>query len=142
MIVYAFYTSGKTYACKNNEDYCDFDFQMFYFKNQNKCFYDLQNIENEYRKKAKELENKYSIVFINHYVKDTADYAIFPENFHMCIERINERKQGNFVPDIEEYNGLIELFSEETEVIFLKDGLITKDYLNETRVPAAELEDL
>ncbi len=28
------------------------------------------------------------------------------------------------------------------KVIFLKDGLITKDYLNETRVPAAELEDL
>ncbi|MCR5726383.1 MAG: ABC transporter ATP-binding protein [Lachnospiraceae bacterium] len=28
------------------------------------------------------------------------------------------------------------------KVIFLKDGLITKDYENETRVPAAELEDL
>ncbi len=28
------------------------------------------------------------------------------------------------------------------KVIFLKDGLITKDYENENRVPAAELEDL
>ena len=28
------------------------------------------------------------------------------------------------------------------KVIFLKDGLVTKDYENETRVPAAQLEDL
>ena len=28
------------------------------------------------------------------------------------------------------------------KVIIVKDGLIKKDYLNETRIPAAELEDL
>ena len=28
------------------------------------------------------------------------------------------------------------------KVIYIKDGLITKDYVNETRIPAAELEDL
>ena len=28
------------------------------------------------------------------------------------------------------------------KVIFLKDGLVTKDYENEVRVPAAQLEDL
>ena len=37
---------------------------------------------------------------------------------------------------------LIKLKNMVHKVIIVKDGLIKKDYLNETRIPAAELEDL
>lgn len=54
------------------------------------------------------------------------------------LERINE-KYGTTMLIVTHNNSIKNMVH---KVIYIKDGLITKDYLNETRVPAAELEDL
>jgi len=56
----------------------------------------------------------------------------------MLLEKINSKYNTTML--IVTHNNSIKNMVHK--VIFLKDGLITKDYLNETRVPAAELEDL
>lgn len=56
----------------------------------------------------------------------------------MLLEKINAKYNTTML--IVTHNNSIKNMVHK--VIFLKDGLITKDYLNETRVPAAELEDL
>lgn len=56
----------------------------------------------------------------------------------MLLEKINTKYNTTML--IVTHNNSIKNMVHK--VIFLKDGLITKDYLNETRVSAAELEDL
>ena len=56
----------------------------------------------------------------------------------MLLEKINAKYNTTML--IVTHNNSIKNMVHK--VIILKDGLITKDYLNETRVPAAELEDL
>lgn len=56
----------------------------------------------------------------------------------MLLEKINAKYNTTML--IVTHNNSIKNMVHK--VIFLKDGLITKDYLNGTRVPAAELEDL
>ena len=56
----------------------------------------------------------------------------------MLLEKINTKYNTTML--IVTHNNSIKNMVHK--VIFLKDGLSTKDYLNETRVPAAELEDL
>ncbi len=56
----------------------------------------------------------------------------------MLLEKINAKYNTTML--IVTHNNSIKNMVHK--VIFLKDGQITKDYLNETRVPAAELEDL
>ncbi|MCR5204294.1 MAG: ABC transporter ATP-binding protein [Lachnospiraceae bacterium] len=56
----------------------------------------------------------------------------------MLLEKINAKYNTTML--IVTHNNSIKNMVHK--VIFLKDGLITKDYENETRVPAAELEDL
>ena len=54
------------------------------------------------------------------------------------LERINE-KYGTTMLIVTHNNSIKNMVH---KVIYIKDGFITKDYLNETRVPASELEDL
>ena len=56
----------------------------------------------------------------------------------MLLEKINAKYNTTML--IVTHNNSIKNMVHK--VIFLKDGLITKDYENKTRVPAAELEDL
>ncbi len=56
----------------------------------------------------------------------------------MLLEKINAKYNTTML--IVTHNNSIKNMVHK--IIFLKDGLITKDYENETRVPAAELEDL
>ncbi|MBO7515059.1 MAG: ATP-binding cassette domain-containing protein, partial [Lachnospiraceae bacterium] len=56
----------------------------------------------------------------------------------MLLEKINEKYNTTML--IVTHNNSIKNMVHK--VIYLKDGLITKDYENETRVPASELEDL
>ncbi|MBR4344100.1 MAG: ABC transporter ATP-binding protein [Lachnospiraceae bacterium] len=56
----------------------------------------------------------------------------------MLLEKINAKYNTTML--IVTHNNSIKNMVHK--VIFLKDGLITKDYENEIRVPAAELEDL
>ncbi|MCC8042685.1 MAG: ABC transporter ATP-binding protein [Oscillospiraceae bacterium] len=56
----------------------------------------------------------------------------------ILLEKINEKYGTTML--IVTHNNAIK--SRVHKVIFVKDGLITKEYLNETRIPAAQLEDL
>ena len=56
----------------------------------------------------------------------------------MLLEKINA-KYGTTMLIVTHNNSIKNMVH---KVIFLKDGLVTKDYENETRVPAAQLEDL
>jgi len=56
----------------------------------------------------------------------------------VLLEKINE-KYGTTMLIVTHNNAIKNMVH---RVIYLKDGQIRKDYLNETRVPAAELEDL
>ena len=56
----------------------------------------------------------------------------------VLLEQINE-KYGTTMLIVTHNNSIKNMLH---KVIIVKDGLIKKDYLNETRVPAAELEDL
>ena len=56
----------------------------------------------------------------------------------MLLEKINEKYNTTML--IVTHNNSIKNMVHK--VIYLKDGSITKDYENETRVPASELEDL
>ena len=56
----------------------------------------------------------------------------------MLLEKINET-YGTTMLIVTHNNSIKNMVH---KVIYIKDGLITKDYLNEKRVPAAELEDL
>lgn len=56
----------------------------------------------------------------------------------VLLEQVNE-KYGTTMLIVTHNNAIKNMVH---RVIYLKDGQIRKDYLNETRVPAAELEDL
>ena len=56
----------------------------------------------------------------------------------VLLEKINE-KYGTTMLIVTHNNAIKNMVH---RVIYLKDGQIREDYLNETRVPAAELEDL
>ena len=56
----------------------------------------------------------------------------------MLLERINERYNTTMV--IVTHNNSIKNMVHK--VIFLKDGLVKDEYINEVRIPASELEDL
>ena len=56
----------------------------------------------------------------------------------ILLEKINE-KYGTTMLIVTHNNSIKNMVH---KVIFLKDGLVKKEYLNETRVPACELEDL
>jgi putative ABC transport system ATP-binding protein len=56
----------------------------------------------------------------------------------ILLEQINE-KYGTTMLIVTHNNSIKNMVH---KVIFLKDGLVKKEYLNESRVPAAELEDL
>ena len=56
----------------------------------------------------------------------------------ILLEKINA-KYGTTMLIVTHYNAIKNMVH---KVIIVKDGLIKKDYLNETRIPAAELEDL
>lgn len=56
----------------------------------------------------------------------------------ILLEKINE-KYGTTILIVTHNNSIKNMVH---KVITVKDGLITSDYINETRVPAAELEDL
>ncbi len=56
----------------------------------------------------------------------------------MLLEKINET-YGTTMLIVTHNNSIKNMVH---KVIYIKDGLITKDYLNEKRVPASELEDL
>ena len=56
----------------------------------------------------------------------------------VLLEKINE-KYGTTMLIVTHNNSIKNMVH---KVIFLKDGLVTKDYENEVRVPAAQLEDL
>lgn len=56
----------------------------------------------------------------------------------ILLEKINE-KYGTTMLIVTHNNSIKHMVH---KVIIVKDGLIKKDYINETRVPAAELEDL
>ena len=56
----------------------------------------------------------------------------------ILLEKINE-KYGTTMLIVTHNNAIKNMVH---KVIIVKDGLIKKDYISETRVPAAELEDL
>ncbi len=56
----------------------------------------------------------------------------------ILLEQINE-KYGTTMLIVTHNNSIKNMVH---KVIFLKDGLVKKEYINESRVPAAELEDL
>ena len=56
----------------------------------------------------------------------------------MLLEKINE-KYGTTMLIVTHNNSIKNMVH---KVIFLKDGLVKDEYINETRIPAAELEDL
>lgn len=56
----------------------------------------------------------------------------------ILLEKINE-KYGTTMLIVTHNNSIKNMVH---KVIIIKDGLVKKDYINETRVPAAELEDL
>ena len=56
----------------------------------------------------------------------------------VLLEKVNE-KYGTTMLIVTHNNAIKNMVH---KVIIVKDGLIKKDYLNETRIPAAELEDL
>ena len=56
----------------------------------------------------------------------------------VLLEEIN-RKYGTTMLIVTHNNSIKNMVH---KVIYIKDGLITKDYVNDTRIPAAELEDL
>ncbi len=56
----------------------------------------------------------------------------------VLLEKVNE-KYGTTMLIVTHNNSIKNMVH---KVIFLKDGLVTKDYENQVRVPAAELEDL
>ena len=56
----------------------------------------------------------------------------------ILLEKLNE-KYGTTMLIVTHNNSIKNMLH---KVIIVKDWLIKKDYINETRVPAAELEDL
>ena len=56
----------------------------------------------------------------------------------VLLEKVNQ-KYGTTMLIVTHNNAIKNMVH---KVIIVKDGLIRKDYLNETRIPAAELEDL
>lgn len=56
----------------------------------------------------------------------------------VLLEKINE-KYGTTMLIVTHNNSIKNMVH---KVIFLKDGLVKKEYINETRIPASELEDL
>ena len=56
----------------------------------------------------------------------------------ILLEQINE-KYGTTMLIVTHNNSIKNMVH---KVIFLKDGIVKKEYLNETRIPASELEDL
>ena len=56
----------------------------------------------------------------------------------MLLEQVN-RKYGTTMLIVTHNNAIKNMVH---KVIILKEGLIKKDYYNETLIPAAELEDL
>lgn len=56
----------------------------------------------------------------------------------ILLEKINE-KYGTTMLIVTHNNSIKDMVH---KVIIVKDGLVKKDYINETRIPAAELEDL
>jgi len=56
----------------------------------------------------------------------------------VLLETIN-KKYGTTMLIVTHNNSIKQMVD---QVIFLKDGQIIKDYMNETKVPAKELEDL
>lgn len=56
----------------------------------------------------------------------------------VLLEEVN-RKYGTTMLIVTHNNSIKNMVD---QVIFLKDGLVKKNYINETKVPAAELEDL
>ena len=56
----------------------------------------------------------------------------------VLLEKINE-KYGTTMLIVTHNNSIKNMVH---KVIFLKDGLVKKEYINETRTPASELEDL
>lgn len=56
----------------------------------------------------------------------------------VLLEEVNQ-KYGTTMLIVTHNNSIKNMVD---QVIFLKDGLVKKNYINETKVPAAELEDL
>lgn len=96
MIIYAFFGLGKSYYCKTHSDGFDADYHYFRFSEI--------ATQMSYSEYVLEKSKQYRYVFVNSPTEEThfpIDIAFLPETIDFIIERLQKRKQGNFVPTIE-----------------------------------------
>ena len=118
MIIYAFYGCGKTRYCKTHNDGIDLDAHIYHFMRE--------SLTKSYADYVNEMDNDDLYIFVNQYVPNIR-YAVFPANFERHIVKIEERKQGNFIPTKDEYEDMIDRFERENvPIIYLGDN----DYLS------------
>ena len=120
MIIFGFYGTGKTTVCKDTPGYLDLDFYDLLFSED---FGDINKAQDAYRAKVKAKSKKYDVVFINRYDPNISiDAAYIQGSYSDCIKDIRSRKQGNFIPDKEEYDAVKSILSKRVKTIFLKHG--------------------
>lgn len=95
MIIYAFFGLGKSYYCKTHSDGFDADYHYFRFS-------DLTT-QMSYSDYVLEKSKQYPYVFVNGPIEEThfpIDLVFLPETIDFVLERLQKRKQGNFIPTI------------------------------------------
>lgn len=122
MIVFGFYGTGKSEYCKNNPNCCDLDFEYFYFNQKDNS--SISEIKNDYIKTVKDKEKLFDIVFINRFFSELdISFGFIQKDYELCKKILSDRKQGNFMPDINEFN--------EVSSLLFKEGIIVPLNKNE-----------
>lgn len=134
MIIYGFYGTGKSTICASHPEFHDFDFHYFMHQYRFSSYgieaheVTFAEIETEYAKQVRIKEKEFGNIFINHYCPDLIDLAFIQSTYQDCIDTLDERKQGNFVPTEEEYNETKEMLSSVSTLVVLSKGQFIKDY--------------
>lgn len=118
--VFGFYGVGKTTLCKDHKEYLDADHHYYRFSPQSAFI--------PYEKYLKDEAKNYDMLLINVREKGI-DLAFFPETYELCVQRCENRKQGNFTPSEWEYKAVIhDLQKDGVKIIFLKENEYISDY--------------
>ena len=108
-----------------------YDLDFFYFQF---TVDDSVDAEKAYADRVKEKTAKYDVVFINHICEDLRpDIAFIQDDYTDCIERLSNRKQGNFLPQKEEYDRIRGCLPNICKTIFLNKGEYIIKYREELK---------
>ena len=138
MIVYGFYGTGKSTLCKEYpEKYLDLDFE--YFRFQEAYFFDVESAEKAYTERALFLESDYEVVFINRLPEGLAIDAGFIQcNYETCIKTLTERKQGNLIPERQEYDDIVRKLESMGKLQYLRQNEHLSDIWNQNIIRRLE----